>query len=33
MSLCDLVEYYEDLADEAERQNKEYNKTLEDKGV
>jgi hypothetical protein len=24
MSLCDLVEYYEDLAEEAERQNKEY---------
>jgi len=26
MSLVDLIEYYEDLANEADRQNKEYEK-------
>lgn len=26
MSLCDLIDYYEDLADEAERRNEQYKK-------
>jgi hypothetical protein len=32
MSLSDLVNYYEDLADEAERQNREYNNLSKQRG-
>ena len=33
MSLCDLVDYYDSLTEDVERENEDYKKSLSKKGV